>query len=1026
MLKNKKSILTLLLAMILICTSLTGCFSEEFWDGIDEYLEEEPTEEHTGGIVTDGGNGIVELLSQQATSWYDPDFIETLHDASGIIQDMEIIQVMAYRYDIETDSREYMDTFVAQKPIMIAVNTNQAITVDTSGQTQYLEMYRNGELVDRFSPSAGNLNSENRIVFNLNNIVDILTPGHYTFKVVVPDGEVTRNATLRETTELRILAVPIIGNYNGEIMQPNDDWKKQSFFTEYTYPISKGKFTYDLGAPIDLSGSEYDLSVDDNFYNVWTAINSLQSRTEPYDMIVGFFPFVMGQDADTFGYTFEAPANIVYSGDPAMAATVAHEIAHCYMVGDEYDGGSYNFNSNMPPYQFTGTEMSTYNEVTAYNENIVDAWDLGAGATGTVVPSSYIPINLYEMTYWDDFAVSYMANAGVSIDDYWTTSQIWEQLYKVLTIDPSIGAVSVDVGDTGTDMDDTDTDMDDTGADMDDADTDVGTGYFDDYFFCNGCYEDAEFNEIYVIGTCDNCGDISPIYNDSVEFECENCAEYNEVTIQNKFYQCPYDFCTYFTSVCELYGVTQSVSKSAIAVEDTTLIEVRGKLLKAGGFEPLDFFAFEGDTSMIDAPENGEYTFNILDENDKVVATHAFNANFVTQTNPPKEVDYFPINFMMKSPKNSTKLNILKEGTEIWSMDISEHTPEAKIDEVSTTANTIELEWSSTDKDGDEVTAELWYYDGDEEYINVGYDVKENKVTIDTTELPGSDNASIDIHASDGFNTVLVESETFVVDYKAPELLEIPEIKSYSITDEIVIDLDIYDLQDGWLLEDDQIVWTDSTGVEVSTGSFLWWFPYQLSAGNHSFTATATNSKGLTTSTEIAIEVVNDETALPQGWSRDYVADALSFGYTIPLDHIATTNLTKLQLAYALESLYSYAGGDRYLYPDDVGITDISDYVEQYEAYNVVEKGWLTMEGDQFKPFDMVTQEQALLGFYDVLAYHDPDTYIELSDEEIVELFTEIEIIDDIPENNYEADKPITREIMYVRMSKILNYILEI
>ncbi len=42
-----------------------------------------------------------------------------------------------------------------------------------------------------------------------------------------------------------------------------------------------------------------------------------------------------------------------------MLPTVVHEIAHCYQVGDEYDGGSFNNKVNYPPNGFSGSDFVT-------------------------------------------------------------------------------------------------------------------------------------------------------------------------------------------------------------------------------------------------------------------------------------------------------------------------------------------------------------------------------------------------------------------------------------------------------------------------------------------------------------------------------------------------------------------------------------------------------------------------------------------------------------------------------------------
>ena len=59
------------------------------------------------------------------------------------------------------------------------------------------------------------------------------------------------------------------------------------------------------------------------------------------------------------------PATIVTESDEDMLATVAHEIAHCYEIGDEYEGGSINMSINPAPHGMSGTDWYSEEEIVA-------------------------------------------------------------------------------------------------------------------------------------------------------------------------------------------------------------------------------------------------------------------------------------------------------------------------------------------------------------------------------------------------------------------------------------------------------------------------------------------------------------------------------------------------------------------------------------------------------------------------------------------------------------------------------------
>ena len=177
------------------------------------------------------------------------------------------------------------------------------------------------------------------------------------------------------------------------------------------------------------------------------------------------------------GYTFGKPANIITLMDKDMLPTVAHEIAHCYEVGDEYDGGSYNYRVNNVPLKYTSTGRDkvtgdAVNDTTAYTMDHVDAYgkdeskyywfsggqykeslgsetvmdgksDIADNGSGSVVYPSLHPYLLSDQEFVH-FAedsgkayptLSYMGS-GYSGDKnyYFTTSVIWDHLLDQFTV----------------------------------------------------------------------------------------------------------------------------------------------------------------------------------------------------------------------------------------------------------------------------------------------------------------------------------------------------------------------------------------------------------------------------------------------------------------------------------------------------------------------------------------------------------------------------------------------------------------
>ena len=103
-----------------------------------------------------------------------------------------------------------------------------------------------------------------------------------------------------------------------------------------------------------------------------------------------------------------------------------------------------------------------------------------------------------------------------------------------------------------------------------------------------------------------------------------------------------------------------------------------------------------------------------------------------------------------------------------------------------------------------------------------------------------------------------------------------------------------------------QIVWTDEKGEIVSEDYALLLFPYELAIGEHTFTMTATNSGGKSVSKEYKFIIEDDESALPQSWSREEFKQALMYWLVDPsLMYGYTNNASRIDLAATAVNLYS-------------------------------------------------------------------------------------------------------------------------
>ena len=208
-------------------------------------------------------------------------------------------------------------------------------------------------------------------------------PGTYKFHWYKGEEEIAeaRTATFFETKPLNILIVPVKAYYSekkeaisckGDSFVGIDDkthpWTDLRNSVETylldVYPVKEVNVTE--GSELDLGNATYDLCDDDGMYNVWERLTKLQTKKkdgkERYDLILGFIRDNPGKGGNLAGYTYGKPANIITYQDSDMLPTVAHEIAHCYLIGDEYGQGgmgSYNLRVNYTVDGYTGRDLVT-------------------------------------------------------------------------------------------------------------------------------------------------------------------------------------------------------------------------------------------------------------------------------------------------------------------------------------------------------------------------------------------------------------------------------------------------------------------------------------------------------------------------------------------------------------------------------------------------------------------------------------------------------------------------------------------
>jgi hypothetical protein len=668
--------------------------------------------------------------------------------------------------------------FVAGKNTVIRAFLSEPVTVSRRAKMAGLEntsavVKCNGQVVTTLSPKSSATPTS---------VVDFVCPnlsacgnweaGAYDFEVTVKGATLTSEGnTFVDRNNLKILAVPIKGRYGKKIVDyPDEKWKTLWEFTRNVYPVSHDGIKWKNDELMDFSASEYDLKTNDGRWEVWNALKNLNPKHCPptgktpgndcYDLIVGFIPESPPKLA---GFTWGTPANVVTGTDDDAAATVAHEMAHCYLIGDTYKEGVLHCSVNPAPDGWKGEDWDDRSKTVSC--------DRGAkpyGQIGTKVPAAANPYDVTGRGLLADMA-DFMGCDGKA-DQFWITPDTYDWL----------------------------------------------------------------FNQFAPAGS----------------FSRTNAA------------------------------VLQRV------------VAYSGRIAAANNSIILD--PWESYMDTVDIPDTtGTITIKALDANGNVVATQALSADFFVNTDPPTKVTQASFMGTMRFPEGVMSFQIVEGSTILKELQVSSTLPQIGNVTPTTPGTTIAgqytITWTATDAASNPLTYTVEYNpdtaNSGSQWSVLTSELSQKQWTENFDNLPGGTSAQIRVTATDGVNAVSATSAVFTVSAKLPEVFigELEWGKDYEYGAEVLLEAEAYDLQDGWL-PDNQIVWSSNLNGILGVGETL--IVDNLDPGEHIITASATNSSGLSASAQTTLTVSSCDFSLSE--------TSLSFnqgGGTATIDVTATQSL---------------------------------------------------------------------------------------------------------------------------------------
>ena len=937
------------------------------------------------------------------------------------IKMIEVNQGLSYGCNGFTGEFYTIENFAAGKETAIFVDFEEP--PDPSCEMT-LTIEKDGARVAVLLPSE--MVDEKTVLFQPTDMIEAnyWEQGAYTFTFDMDGATAFREVNLIQTQKLRILAMPIVTNHDGTIASCEGEWRDTAQMLIDSYPVSEDGVEYVLGPEIDLSEPRYNLATSKGRENVWRSVKSCQTPDDPYTLILGFIRDPIPIDAmhAILGYTCGYPANIICEGQDDRIAIVVHEIAHCYFIGDEYPDGSLNDRLNPPPYGMEGHDIVSNEQCAGEHENVKGGPEFGLPGSGSVIYENQRAYRLRDHTQLG-MVTSFMGFGGTG-EAYtrWITSDIYDHLFDSFTGKSSWGLMGADSDNDGK-------------GDFFGQCPNCGTSVYDPIILiqCRTCQGFTEFMDN--VFDCLECGaeiNVDEYYMDEVAVYCPGC-----------------DSAVWYNSFDQYNTGDGRVSEDAVYV---TVTEITGFINPDGTFEPDPWYSYEAPASTTTVNRDGEYAVCIYDSKGDKLSSTFFDAEQTFQARTDDSWAFstdasIPVDVVVKLPSAAAKIVIQKGDEEIYAREVSGEAPTVSFKgliEGQDIPDKATLSWDASGA-GD-LTCEIWYYPHENEFYKIATDITGNSCDIDLSDCPGSDEAHFRILCTDGIKTGEARSVRVKVSNMAPLIITNNKAtQQFKATDSLFLRADIYDKQDGQIMgrytfNEATEKWDPDTSVEWLVdgesvgcyGDVLFAFPYRFEPGTHTATLVVKNSAGLETRKDFQIEIVEDDSDLPDDWSRDALKTAFQLGFSVPLDRVDAP-INRGLYARFLNNIYTDFSG----WEKDINMRGADTPPYAGKEYDESMMDWLglmdasddgmssRMEVAELNGIQSMTERDGALTMFKVLVIaNDPSvTKDDFDDEEIIQKLFDADVLTDEGPDAYEPDKRLSYRLAMVRVEKLYQAI---
>ena len=262
---------------------------------------------------------------------------------------------------------------------------------------------------------------------------------------------------------------------------------------------------------------------------------------------------------------------------------------------------------------------------------------------------------------------------------------------------------------------------------------------------------------------------------------------------------------------------------------------------------------------LLQSSATGEYVLELRDDAGAVLQSTPFSALRDSDGDMEGEAVF---SVLLPSLPDYDSFAVVKSGTELAVVNRSLNAPSVSISGITNGhqfkfGDSIDLSWTATDADGDDLTFKLYYStDGGNNYRVLSRPTTNTRETFHANSLEGSDTARIGISVSDGTRSSFSQTPVFSVAKHMPQVrIETPSTGAvFAERQGFILEASGYDIEDG-SLPSSSFTWRSNLDGELGKGSFLVKSAADLSQGTHTIAVTATDSDNMASTASVDITI---------------------------------------------------------------------------------------------------------------------------------------------------------------------------